>query len=202
MSLDKFNSEYPVAKKDFKNKKLFEGLNRSPKVQYISGHSLSMTEELLQLQKNGDEYQLIYREYPKEIDPKYLVSFESFKLLESKSYLKTIDKELSTAIHTLFLSAIKHGDLISESQEESFELGLDGETFYFGVNSKGIMRYGVKWSPPEDTKIFRLIKVCSKLIKFVCDNIALDSTILISEIAQLNDDFEKSWKKYYSGVKK
>jgi hypothetical protein len=83
---------------------------------------------------------------------------ENLDKIQVKEYSKEISDQSVDAIKDLFIAVIR----LTEHPEGNRLGGLDGTTYCFSVNDGG-MRSGQTWSPKENTKLGRLVKICESL---------------------------------------
>ena len=152
---------------------LFEKLTDSPELRFLVMPSFSPENVLdIEYDRKNDKYYLVYHICEKMIW--YNNKWDKTNVFE---YRKSINKESVDILKALFKKAISQ-----TRYSESETMGLDGETYYFSYFEMGL-RSGSVWSPPDGTKMDRLIKIGFKLITLMKNN---DDPVILDK--KLNQD--------------
>lgn len=133
---------------------LFNGLTGRPKVRFLIMPSFT-PENVLDIEhdeKNG-KYYLVYH-----ICERMVWGNKNLKGIKVNKYKKEISVVSVRLIMNLFETAIQEVEYPKEKNR-----GLDGENYYFSINNYGL-KTGKIWTPSENSKMGRLVKIGYELI--------------------------------------
>lgn len=139
---------------------LFDGLSDSPTARFLVRPSFSPESVLdIEFEKVSNKYFLIYHTCEEMI-----WSNEKFEKIKVKKYRTEITKESAELVKSLFLN------FIMQTKYPDNEIsGNDGTTYAFAVHYFG-MKSGTTWSPPQNTKMGRLVDIGQELIELATGN--------------------------------
>ena len=136
---------------------LFNGLTDSPEIRFFTKPSFTPENVLdIYFDNKTKKYYLIFH-----ICKKRIWYNKQWKKIKVKEYKSEIDKASVELIKSLFDIAISQTLFIKPENEM---LGTDGTDYYFSINNSGL-KTGTIWSPPEDSKLGKLINISNQLIK-------------------------------------
>lgn len=140
---------------------LFQGFSNNSEARFVIIPSFS-PESALDIEKGNDnsKYYLIYH----KANPN--IWYNHGKLNINVDSIKTeIDFNSFWLIRSLFLAAINKVKYESDSLRS---LGFDGTNYFFSVNDMG-QKEGVIWSPPDGSKMNRLVEIGTHLIQLMSE---------------------------------
>jgi hypothetical protein len=163
-------------------KVLFAGLSDSPEIRFQVLPSFSPESVLaIEHDRKTDKYYLVYH-----ICSKMIWSNKNWENVRVVKYKKEIKKSSVESIRSLFQTAVSQ-----TRYPEKEVMGLDGTEYLFSVREFG-QRVGTVWSPPESSKMGRLVEVGYKLIELATnkdESIEFDEQFL-KAIATLKSELE------------
>ena len=171
---------------------LFNGLSNRPIIRFLTLPSFD-TERVVEINREQDSLFIVYH-----VSEQQIWSNNHWRNVKVKRFRTEIDIESVNLIRSLFgiaTSQVRFPEtIIDESGMMSITVGFDGTTYYFIFDCPSGRRSGTVWSPPEGSKMRRLVDIGYRLIdlaKSEQEKVRFD-TEFQKEIQQLIDELRSN----------